>query len=241
MKPIPSIDLLQGKVVRLKEGKKEEVQFYDFEPAALIEKWLSRGAPWVHIVDLSSAFGDGDHKNQIFDLLKKFPKSLQIAGGIRSAEQVEQYLSNGAMSLAISTLAIKQPDLVEDLAYKFPKKLTLALDGHDGYVHHSGWTANSGKDAVEVFEMFSADYLFSVMYTEISRDGMSNGCVNETLKRLISKVKSGLQLDVVASGGVGNINHLNEVKDAGANFCVLGRALHEGNISLEQLESFWEE
>jgi phosphoribosylformimino-5-aminoimidazole carboxamide ribotide isomerase len=226
----PAIDLRGGKVVRLKEGDPARMTLYSDDPAETAQKWLEMGAAWLHVVNLDGAFGESDNTNR--DALKSILKlgaRVQLGGGIRSLDAVDAALSLGVSRVILGTIAIEQPEIVRDSLTRFgAERIAVGIDARDGLVRTYGWKDNSGVPALDLALQMRTFGLATVIFTDVSRDGMGGGLNIPATRELSEKS----QLNVIASGGVHTIEDVVAAKDAGLAGCIIGRALYDGTVDL---------
>jgi phosphoribosylformimino-5-aminoimidazole carboxamide ribotide isomerase len=226
----PAIDLRGGKVVRLKEGDPARMTPYSDDPAETARKWLGEGASWLHVVNLDGAFGEGDNANRAaLESILKLGAHVQFGGGIRSMDAIADILKLGVSRAILGTIAIEQPAIVADALTRFgAEQIAIGIDVRDGLVRTRGWKDNSGVSATDLALQMRTVGLGTVIFTDVSRDGLGSG-LNIPATRELSE-KSGL--DVIASGGVHTIEDVIAAKDAGLAGCIIGRALYDGTVDL---------
>ncbi len=227
----PAIDLRGGKVVRLKEGDPARMTSYSDDPAEMARKWLGMGAGWLHVVNLDGAFGESDRANRVaLESILKLGAHVQFGGGMRSLDAIEHALDLGVSRVVLGTIAIEKPDIVADALKKFgAEKIAVGIDARDGLVRVRGWKDNSGVSAVDLALQMRTVGLGTIIFTDVSRDGLGSGLNIAATKELSEK--SGL--DVIASGGVHTIEDVIAAKEAGLAGVIIGRALYEGTIDLK--------
>ena len=232
MEVIPAIDLLGGKVVRLRQGRYDDVTTYPEPPEAIAATWakLSRR---LHVVDLEGAkAGHAVQTDAVRRIASAFGDGVQIGGGIRSLEALESYLALGVSRVVLGTAAIRDPELVRRAAEAHPGKVVVAVDAKAGFVATDGWLEVSERRAVDVVRDVARWPIAGVLYTDIQRDGMETGPnVTET-----ARLADETGCPVIASGGVGTLEHLSALAKAskGIVAAIVGRALHEGRFTLEE-------
>ena len=226
----PAIDLRGGKVVRLKEGDPARMTSYSDDPAETAKRWIDAGAAWLHVVNLDGAFGESDNANNAaLESILKLGTRVQFGGGMRSLESIESGLSLGVNRVILGTIAIEQPEIVRDALTRFgAEHIAVGIDARDGLVRTRGWKDNSGVPALDLALQMTSFGLATVIFTDVSRDGLGSG-LNIPATRELSE-KSGL--DVIASGGVHTIDDVKAAKDAGLAGCIIGRALYDGTVDL---------
>jgi len=212
---------------------------YGSDPVEMAARWVEQGARRLHLVDLNGAF-DGKPVNgeAVMAIAKAYPDlPIQIGGGIRSLHTIEQYLAAGVNYVIIGTKAVKEPDFVTEACKEFPDAVIVGLDAKDGLVATDGWAEVSNIQATELAKRFEQDGVSSIVYTDISRDGMMQG-VNVDATVAMAQASS---LPVIASGGVTNmddIRALQKVAEAGILGAITGRAIYEGELDLAEAQRF---
>lgn len=230
----PAIDLRGGTVVRLKEGDPDRMTAYSDHPKEAARRWLGMGATWLHVVNLDGAFGESDNKNHaaleiILDVAKTFNAQVQFGGGMRSLDSIEAALELGVSRAILGTIAIEQPAIVAEAIQKFgAEKIAVGIDARDGLVRTRGWKDNSGIAATDLALQMKAVGLQTIIFTDVSRDGMGHG-LNIEATRALAEVSG---LDVIASGGVHTIEDVTAARAANLAGAIIGRALYEGTINL---------
>ena len=230
----PAIDLRGGKVVRLKEGDPARMTAYSDDAGEMARRWLGAGAKWLHVVNLDGAFGKADSANQaallsILKAAREAGASVQFGGGMRSLDAIQKALSLGVTRAILGTIAAEQPDVVREALSRFgAEHIAVGIDARDGLVRTRGWVDNSGIPALDLALQMRGFGLRTVIFTDVSRDGLGSG-LNISATRKLSE-KSGL--DVIASGGVHTIDDVKAARDAGLAGCIIGRALYDGTVEL---------
>jgi phosphoribosylformimino-5-aminoimidazole carboxamide ribotide isomerase len=228
---IPAIDLAGGKAVRLRGGRRDEMTIYHERPWELTADFAAAGADRVHVVDLDGAFGGGPggpSRVALERILAESPLPVELGGGLRDDDAVLAALAAGARWAVLGTAAVKQPAMVERLCEDQPDRVIVAVDARDGQVAIEGWTETSEVDAVELGRRASAWGAAALLYTDIRRDGLEVGPNVEATARLARACSA----PVIASGGVGNLEHLRALAAAGIAMVVVGRALYEKRFTL---------
>ncbi|MDX1505080.1 MAG: 1-(5-phosphoribosyl)-5-[(5-phosphoribosylamino)methylideneamino]imidazole-4-carboxamide isomerase [Spongiibacter sp.] len=236
---IPAIDLKDGHCVRLRQGEMDDATVYGSDPVEMAARWVDQGARRLHLVDLNGAF-DGKPVNgeAVMAIARAYPDlPIQIGGGIRSLDTIERYLDAGVNYVIIGTKAVKEPAFVTEACKAFPGAVIVGLDAKNGLVATDGWAEVSNIQATELAKRFEQDGVSSIVYTDISRDGMMQGVNIEATVAMAQA--SGLK--VIASGGVTNmddIRQLQAVADAGILGAITGRAIYEGELDLAEAQQF---
>lgn len=228
---LPAIDLRGGNCVRLKQGDYSQETVYSTTPAEMATHWQSLGARYLHLVDLDGA-KTGRIENG--DAIQKITKTLNIpcelGGGIRDEGSIEKALSWGVDRVIIGTKALQDPDWLHRMSQKYPGKIALGLDAKDGLIATAGWLEVSSI-SIEDFALKTRDWpLAAIIYTDISKDGMLAGPNIETTAKL-SKLAN---CTVIASGGVTSLEDIGNLKSAGIKAAIIGKALYDGKLRLEE-------
>lgn len=231
MQLFPAIDLLDGCAVRLHQGRYDEVTIYDRDPTALAASWREL-TEHLHLVDLEGArAGRPVQRDLVREIVETFGEGVQIGGGVRDREAIEAYLELGVSRVVLGTVAIRDPKLVREAALAHPHRLVIALDAKDGQVATDGWLSVSSRTAIEVVKELSDLPIAAILYTDISRDGTR---VGPNVEATVELAREG-GLPVLASGGVGSLEHLRELAKhpeiAGA---IVGRAIYERVFTIEE-------
>ncbi len=230
---VPSIDLRNGRVVRLKQGDYERQVNYDVDPLKTAAAFRDAGARWMHIVDLDGAKeGRPVQTELIARVIAAGGLLVQAGGGIRSTDDVKRLLDAGASRVVIGTKAIEDWPWFDSLAHDrgFAQKLVLALDAKEGVVATRGWTQASGKRAVDIAMQISDWPVAAILYTDVAKDGMLQGPNLDHTRQL---AEAG-HVPVIASGGVGQIDHIRQLKQLPVWGVIVGRSLYEGTIDLRE-------
>lgn len=239
---IPAIDLKQGLCVRLRQGRMEHSTVFSDDPVAMAGKWVSQGCKRLHLVDLDGAFeGEPVNADVIEQICAAYPElPIQVGGGIRTIGTAEAYLEAGVSYVIIGTQAVKNPEFVNELCIEFPGKVIVGIDAKDGMVAVQGWAQSCDQSAENLARRFEDQGVSAIVYTDINRDGMMQGVNIGAIRQLASAIS----IPVIASGGVTDMNDiikLNEVKNPGIEGVIIGRALYEGTIRLEQARQLVEQ
>lgn len=230
----PAIDIRNGKCVRLFQGDPDKETIYADDPLSMAGQWISRGAQWLHIVDLDGAFcGRPVNHKIIASITRNFEVNVQVGGGIRTEEDVVSYLSMGVKRVILGTRAFEDLEWFRELCNKYPGRIALGLDARDGFVAVRGWKETTTLSVSHVVESLKNISLAAIIYTDISRDGTHRGVNVEATERLLGMTSH----PVIASGGVSSIDdilRLVPLAGRGLDGVIIGRALYDGNFTLEE-------
>ena len=229
---IPAIDLKDGHCVRLKQGDMDQATTFSETPADMAAQWLNQGARRLHLVDLNGAFaGKPQNLPAIKAILKTVGDEIpvQLGGGIRDLDTIEQYLDAGIRHVIIGTAAVKNPGFLKDACVAFSGHVIVGLDARDGKVATDGWSKLTGHEVIDLARKFQDWGVQSIIYTDIGRDGMLNGINVEATVKLAQA----LSIPVIASGGLSSmadIEALCAVEDEGIEGVICGRAIYSGDL-----------
>ncbi|HLU68995.1 MAG TPA: 1-(5-phosphoribosyl)-5-[(5-phosphoribosylamino)methylideneamino]imidazole-4-carboxamide isomerase [Kofleriaceae bacterium] len=232
---IPAIDLLDGRAVRLAEGDRSRSTIYSDEPWALAEEFARVGAKRIHVVDLDGAFAGAPRQipliKRLIAAVREFSDvEIEVGGGIRDAAAVEQLIDAGVDKVVIGTLAIREPELVAELCRRYPDAMVVAIDARDGMVAVEGWTESSTVPAIDLAARAASWGAAALLYTDVARDGTGEGpAVAAT-----ADIARAAPIPVIASGGIGALDHLRALAAAGIPLCVVGRALYDRRFTLAE-------
>lgn len=230
---IPAIDLKDGQCVRLTQGNMHQATVYSNNPAEMARKWQDQGAQLLHVVDLNGAF-EGEPKNlgHVEAIVNAVSIPVQVGGGIRSLDTVRMYLGAGAKRVVMGTTALTNRQLVEEILEVFPERVVVAIDAKNGLVATDGWKTVTGITAREAIISLDGLALAAVIYTDIAKDGMMAGPNLLSLKLIVDASP----VPVIASGGITSLDDIAAIKALGPKVegIILGKALYEGKIGLQQ-------
>jgi len=231
---LPAIDLLDGKVVRLAQGRRDQVTVYSEDPVAVARRWAAAGASWLHVVDLNGAF-DGAYTN--LPLARRIIEScgvqVELSGGIRSAETLAQAIEAGAARVVLGTKACEDPEFVQMAASRHGERIAVAIDARAGQVVSRGWVAATALAAEQLAREVAGWGVATVICTDVSRDGMLEG----PNLALLQDVLGAGPRRVIASGGIASLDDLKRLKTLepkGLIGAIVGKALYERTIDLAE-------
>ena len=239
---IPAIDLKDGACVRLRQGLMEDSTVFSDDPVAMAKRWVDAGTRRLHLVDLNGAFaGEPVNGEVVTAIAAAYPElPIQIGGGIRNLETIEQYVRAGVSYVIIGTRAVKEPEFVAEACAAFPGKVIVGLDARDGRVATDGWAEVSEVLATDLARRFESDGVSAIVYTDIARDGMMQG-VNVEATVAMGRAS---RIPVIASGGITNIDDIRALAahtNAGICGAITGRAIYEGTLDVTQAQRLCDE
>ena len=230
----PAIDIRGGRCVRLTEGRFDAETVFADDPAEMALKWAGLGAEFLHLVDLDGALaGEGKNVPVIERILQSVSIPVQLGGGIRNLETIEKLLSLGVTRLILGSAAVKNPQLVEEACKKYPGHIAVGIDAKNGDVAIEGWGKGSGVAATELAKKIAAYGVETIIYTDISRDGMLSGVNVEATAALARSCG----VPIIASGGVASLEDIRRVKAVeadGVQGCIIGKAIYTGAVNLKE-------
>ena len=232
MQVIPAIDLLDGQCVRLHQGDYDQVTRFSDDPVAQALSWQNQGATRLHLVDLDGARSGlpvNDAAIKAITAALRIP--VQLGGGVRSAERAEELLNCGLERVILGTVALEQPELVDQLAARHPGRVIVGIDAKNGKVATRGWISESTTEATDLARRFSSSGIAAIISTDIATDGTLAGPNLQAL-RAMAEASS---VPVIASGGIGNLEHLLSLlslEAVGVTGVIVGRALYDGRVDL---------
>jgi len=233
MKIIPAVDLMNGQVVRLYKGDPKQKTVYSDNPVEIAKKWEANGADMLHIVDLDATLGIGSNLSIIKKILEEISIPVEIAGGLRDESLILDVVKISSR-VVIGTLAFKDKELLKKLLLSLgPEKIVISVDHKDGEIVIHGWQDRTGIKLIKSIKEFLEMGFTEFLLTNVSRDGTLEGPDLEFLEQAC-------QLDntnVIASGGISNIADIKDVKEKNAFGVILGKALYENKISIEEAKN----
>jgi phosphoribosylformimino-5-aminoimidazole carboxamide ribotide isomerase len=235
----PAIDLRQGRVVRLKQGDPARETTYDDDPLAVARHWQREGADWVHVVNLDGAFDEEGSQN-LYALGRILGTGLrvQFGGGLRNLGSLSRVLEMGVCRAILGTVAVEEPSLVEAALAEFGReRIAVAIDARQGVVRTHGWRQDSALTARELAGWCGEAGVRWIIHTDVARDGMGRGLNVEASRQLAQETWLSRtlrqSLHVIASGGVANLEDVQRAHRAGLSGVIIGRALYDGGVCLE--------
>ena len=235
MKIFPAIDIKDKKCVRLVKGNFDNKTEYEMSPVEQARKYKDHGFKNLHIVDLDGALtGDTVNLDIIQIIVKNFDLKIEVGGGVRSIESIKKYTDAGVEKVILGSAAIKDKNFLKEACQKFPNQIALGLDAKDGYLSVSGWKENSNKLTLDFLKEVNYLGASRLIYTDINQDGMKQGPnFEETLK-----VAETSNCPVIISGGVSSIDDIKRAKELNnknIEGIIVGKAIYDGDINLDEL------
>ncbi|WP_185204499.1 1-(5-phosphoribosyl)-5-[(5-phosphoribosylamino)methylideneamino]imidazole-4-carboxamide isomerase [Chryseobacterium sp. C3] len=238
MKIIPAIDIIDGKCVRLSKGDYDTKKIYNENPLEVAKEFESFGIQYLHLVDLDGAKSKHIVNQKILETIAK-ETSLEIdfGGGLKTLEDIEIAFNSGAKEITIGSIAVQNPDFCFDLIEKYgPEKIILGADCENRKIKTSGWLEESQLDVIDFILKYKNKGIKNVICTDISKDGMLQGASDELYREIVEKTA----VQLIASGGISCIEDVEQMKNIGCSGTIIGKAIYEGRISLQQLQNFIE-
>ncbi len=231
---VPAIDLKDGRCVRLYQGDYNKETVYSDDPVAIAKNFEAAGAKLIHVIDLSGAkAGKAVHRALIKEILAAVSVPVEVGGGIRDLDTIENYLSDGVDRVILGTIACRKPELVREACRLFPKRIVVSLDVRGDFVAVEGWTEESSLHYLELAKMFEDAGLRALIFTDITRDGTEEG-VN--LKRVLPLLDT-VSLPVYLAGGVSSLEDIKKLlplEEKGLEGVITGRAIYTGALDLRE-------
>jgi len=231
MKIIPAIDIMEGKVVRLYKGDPNKKTIYSENPLEIAKQWESAGADMIHVVDLDATLGSGSNFDALNDIAKSVNIPVQIAGGLRSEKTIEEALEF-AQRVVIGTLAFKDKTALDSLLTTYGKeRLVISIDHNDGLIVVNGWKELTKTPLIDALKDFIEMGFSEYLSTSIVRDGTLEGPDLESLQMI---KEENLDVNIILSGGISNVGDVIKVKQLNPFGVILGKALYENQITIEE-------
>jgi len=240
---IPAIDLKDGKCVRLKQGAMDKATVFSEDPGATAAGWLKQGARRLHVIDLNGAAAGRPKNESAIRAISaavngKIP--IQLGGGIRDLDTIEQFLDGGVSYVIIGTAAVKTPGFLHEACAAFPGRVLVSLDAKDGKVAVDGWSKMTGHEVLDLARKFQDYGVEAIIYTDIGRDGMLTG-INVDATVALARA---LTVPVIASGGLTSLDDIKElckVAHEGIAAAITGRAVYEGKLNFLEAQKLADE
>jgi phosphoribosylformimino-5-aminoimidazole carboxamide ribotide isomerase len=231
MNIFPAIDLYEGKAVRLFKGDYNQMTVYSENPPEVAELFRSKGAEYLHVVDLEGAkSGETPNLEVVRSIVARGGLKTEIGGGVRSEEVIKKYLDIGVFRVILGTAAITNPGFVGEMVAKYGDKIAVGVDIRDGFVAIKGWTETSSVSCFDFCESLQRDGVKTVICTDISKDGVLGG----TNMQLYRDLSARFEMDFVASGGISALDDVKALGGMGLYGAILGKALYTGGLDLAE-------
>ena len=229
MEIIPAVDIKGGKCVRLYQGDYNRETVFDEDPVTAALTWYSKGAQWLHIVDLDGAVsGEPQNMDVVEEIMKESGLLIELGGGIRQEEVAEELLRQGISRIILGTAAIENRELVKKLCQQFGDAIAVSLDARDGKIAIRGWQKNTVVEVLQLSREMVDAGMRRLIYTDIKRDGTLTEPDFDMIDRLLVEAK----VPVIVAGGISRLEHLQRLKELGAEGAIIGKALYTGDIDL---------
>ena len=232
---LPAIDLKDGRCVRLRQGRADDLTVYSDDPLAQAHKWVEQGAAELHVVDLDGAFdGVPRHLDVIKRIIEMLKIPVEVGGGLRTDEHIERLVDAGVTRAILGTRALESVDTLQSLVERFGDVITVGIDARDGFVQIKGWIETTSTRAVDLARQVESAGVKTIIYTDTATDGMLGGPNLEAMRELCQTVSC----NVIASGGVSTPEHISKLKDLGCQNlygAIVGKALYDGKTTLSEM------
>ncbi|MDB5119685.1 MAG: 1-(5-phosphoribosyl)-5-[(5-phosphoribosylamino)methylideneamino] imidazole-4-carboxamide isomerase [Sphingobacteriales bacterium] len=238
---IPAIDILDGKVVRLREGDYAQATYYDVTLEEMIEKYRSKGTEQIHIIDLNGAKGDFSNQKYLFDIIHKTEMKVQYGGGVRSIEKVKELINNGIHRVIVGTQAITNPSFLPELSKEANGKgqlsdqVVVAIDVLDEVIKYSGWMESSPIKLMDYVDKCLQLGFFRFLCTDINKDGKLGGAGIELYEKLLEHSPF---IKLIASGGISSMEDIEALQQFKIESVVVGKAIYENRISIDEIKDY---
>ena len=227
----PAIDIKDNKCVRLIQGDFNKVSIYGDEPDKIAKKWEESGSKFIHIVSLNGARGEGNiNDNSIKRILDTVNVPIQVGGGIRDEERAKILFDLGVNRIILGSIAVKDRQLLKNLLNKYKDKIVVSIDARDNLVAVEGWEEISKVNSIEFCKELEQMGVKTIVYTDISKDGMLDG-PNFDIYKILSKETN---LDIIASGGITTIDDVKKLIEMNIYGAIIGKSLYENKIDLKE-------
>lgn len=238
---IPAIDILNKKVVRLREGDYNQVTEYDVTLEEMIERYQSNGTNLIHVVDLNGAKNDFSNQQYLFDVIKKTDMQVQYGGGIRSIDKVKELIDAGIHRVIVGTQAITNPMFLDELSKaicgrdKCSHQVVIAIDVLDEVIKYSGWMESSPIKLMDYVDKCLALGFFRFLCTDIGKDGKLGGAGIDLYAKLLDHSPF---IKLIASGGISSMQDIEDLSRLKVESCVVGKAIYEDRISIDDVKNW---
>jgi len=238
---IPAIDILDKKVVRLREGDYQQVTEYDVTLEEMIERYQSYGTNLIHIIDLNGAKNDFSNQQYLFDVIKRTNMQVQYGGGIRSIEKVKELIDAGVHRVIVGTQAITNPSFLQELSKeicgkdKCSDQVVIAIDVLDEVIKYSGWMESSPIKLMDYVDKCLQLGFFRFLCTDIGKDGKLGGAGIDLYEKLLDHSPF---IKLIASGGISSMHDIEQLSNLKIESVVVGKAIYEGHIRIDEIKNW---
>ena len=234
MKIFPAIDIIEGQCVRLTKGLEDQKSIYAKSPVEMAKLYQDKGFDFIHVVDLDATLGKGNNDHTLKKIRDSIDIKIEVAGGIRSLNSIKEKINLGFDLIVIGTLAIKNIDEVAKYENNVLEKLSIALDIKDNQIASHGWTKKSDISLINVLKRYNKLPIHSYFVTDVANDGMLSGLNMNTF----DMIKKNTNKQITIGGGVKDLNDIKLSKENGFDNVVVGKAIYESKINLDDLVKF---
>ncbi len=227
----PAIDIKDNKCVRLTQGKFDKVNVYSDNPVEMALRWESLGAEYIHVVDLDGAKDEGfQNRKSIEKIASSIKIPMQTGGGIRDEERIKSLINIGVSRVIVGTMAIENIELLKEITKIYKDKIAVSIDAYKGKVAVRGWQEVGNTDSVEICNALEKIGIGTIVYTDISKDGMLSGPNFDIYRELSKKTK----LNIIASGGISSISDIKELNNMNMYGAIIGKALYDNKLDFKE-------
>ncbi|HVS90760.1 MAG TPA: 1-(5-phosphoribosyl)-5-[(5-phosphoribosylamino)methylideneamino] imidazole-4-carboxamide isomerase [Mucilaginibacter sp.] len=238
---IPAIDILNKKVVRLREGDYEQVTEYDVTLEEMIDQYKSHGTEMIHVIDLNGARNDFSNQEYLFDVIRKTDMKVQYGGGVRSIDKVKELIDAGVFRVIVGTQALTNPNFLPALSQeicgrdKCSDQVIVAIDVLDEVIKYSGWMESSPIKLMDYVDKCLQLGFFRFLCTDIGKDGKLGGAGIELYKKLLDHSPF---IKLIASGGISSMKDIIQLSRIKVESCVVGKAIYEGHVTIDEIQNW---
>lgn len=237
MKIIPAIDIIDGKCVRLSKGDYNTKKIYNEDPVEVAKEFESFGIQFLHLVDLDGAKSKHIVNQKVLENIARATSlHIDFGGGLRTQEDIETAFNSGAKQITLGSIAVQNPEFCYEMIQKYGEKIILGADCDNRKIKTSGWLEESDNDIIDFILQYQEKGIQTTICTDIAKDGMLEGPSTGLYIEILYKTS----VQLVASGGISGIADVYKMKDVGCSGTIIGKAIYEGKISLQQLQNFIE-
>lgn len=228
---LPAIDILGGMPVRLYKGDYGQKEVVGQDVLAIAKSFEQAGCSYIHMVDLDGAkSGNLENAKIICDVAKQVKVPVEVGGGIRSLETIDYYLNAGVARVILGTKALEDRSFLEEVVNRYGNRIVVGIDCKDGKVCGSGWLETSNVDYLEFAKDMETLGVKTIVFTDISKDGTLEGPNLDMLKQL----KETVSIDIIASGGIKDLSHIQQLKELGVYGAITGKAIYAKTLDLDK-------